>query len=192
MSDEKTAGDSNFVTHSNIDKEELKTFMDNVGSKVIKEVIEEYNKEPLDSETKMSDKKYTAHELLVNAVRNLPTAEEMVNSQKMTGETENPYRFEEFTTEYASHILGIGPNVFTGEKYKQIDSDKLLKMNKMMEKYHIVRTAIREKHPQGNEFIQDTIPCPICKDGTVAFIISDHYNGHIHAKCSNGCVDWME
>ena len=57
----------------------------------------------------------------------------------------------------------------------------------------IVRAAIREKHPEGKEYIQDTIPCPICKEGTVSFMISDHYNGHIHAHCSDkSCVNWME
>lgn len=54
------------------------------------------------------------------------------------------------------------------------------------------REAIRVKHPIGREFIEDTIPCPCCENGIVSFIISDHYNGHIHAKCSNGCVNWME
>lgn len=70
--------------------------------------------------------------------------------------------------------------------------EEKVKMDKMVKDMNIVRTAIREKHPRGTEFIQDIIPCPICKDGIVSFIISDHYNGHIHAKCSKGCVDWME
>jgi hypothetical protein len=60
-------------------------------------------------------------------------------------------------------------------------------------KINIVRTAIREKHPESDIFVQDTIPCPLCKTGTVAFIISDHYNGHIHARCNTpDCINWCE
>ena len=57
----------------------------------------------------------------------------------------------------------------------------------------IVRVAIRDKHPPSNVFVQDTMPCPICKKGTVSYVISDHYNGHIHAHCNTeGCVSFME
>ena len=64
---------------------------------------------------------------------------------------------------------------------------------KMLDDIMLVRKAIREKHPEGDKFIQDSIPCPICKKGTVSFMISDHYNGHIHANCSDEeCINWME
>jgi hypothetical protein len=57
----------------------------------------------------------------------------------------------------------------------------------------IVRKAIREKHPKGKEYVESSIPCPLCKNGIVSYFISDHYNGHIHAQCSTeGCVMWME
>lgn len=85
----------------------------------------------------------------------------------------------------ASNILEPWFNKEQTPEEKEVD-------NKLWNDMKIVRTAIREKHPQGTEFIQDTIPCPICNEGIVSFIISDHYNGHIHAKCSKGCVDWME
>jgi hypothetical protein len=94
--------------------------------------------------------------------------EEIVNVQPMCGNLLEPWFNKEQTPE------------------EKAADDKL--WNDMK----IVREAIREKHPRGTEFIQDIIPCPICKDGIVSFIISDHYNGHIHAKCSKGCVDWME
>jgi hypothetical protein len=71
------------------------------------------------------------------------------------------------------------------EEKKEIDA--------MMNNVLMVRSAIREKHPKGKEFVTDSIPCPICEDGTVEFIISDHVNGHIHAHCSTEhCVNWME
>lgn len=36
-----------------------------------------------------------------------------------------------------------------------------------------------------------TIPCPVCKSGSLAYI--RHSNGHIHAKCgTDKCVGWME
>jgi len=87
----------------------------------------------------------------------------------------------------AEVLFGTAP-----AQVKEISNDQQQIMDDYMEKYTIVREAIREKHPKGNQFIQDTIPCPICKEGFVAFIISDHYNGHIHAKCSKGCINWME
>lgn len=36
------------------------------------------------------------------------------------------------------------------------------------------------------------IQCPICENGIVEFSYAGAYNGHIHASCSNGCVNWME
>jgi len=58
--------------------------------------------------------------------------------------------------------------------------------------YKIVRTAIREKHPEGKDFVNDTMPCPLCKNGTLKYMISDHYNGDIHAACSECCFNFME
>ncbi len=55
--------------------------------------------------------------------------------------------------------------------------------------------AIRKKYPKSNKFISDTMECPVCKTGILAFFISDHVNGHIHGECSNhanGCVKWMQ
>lgn len=43
------------------------------------------------------------------------------------------------------------------------------------------------------KFVQDSIPCPLCDGGTVSYMYSGHYNGHIHAQCSTaGCIQWME
>lgn len=67
--------------------------------------------------------------------------------------------------------------------------------NNLIKDIFTVRAAIREKYPKSDKFVHDTIKCPICEDGIVSFIISDHVNGHIHAECSNhknGCVKWME
>ncbi len=37
-----------------------------------------------------------------------------------------------------------------------------------------------------------TIPCPVCKTGTLLGSRSG-YNKHVHGKCSTeGCVNWME
>lgn len=69
---------------------------------------------------------------------------------------------------------------------------------KMTERYTTVRNAIRAKHPApqvkgGGDCITGSIPCPLCKDGLVAYIISDHSNGHICAECSTPyCISWHE
>jgi len=33
-------------------------------------------------------------------------------------------------------------------------------------------------------------PCPVCKEGPLAFSV--HHNGHVHAICETGCVNFME
>lgn len=77
--------------------------------------------------------------------------------------------------------------ILTSEDVTDID------VKEIVNKISIVRTAIREKHPESNVFVKDTIPCPLCNKGTVAFIISDHYNGHIHARCDTpDCINWCE
>jgi hypothetical protein len=79
------------------------------------------------------------------------------------------------------------------ELEKPVSDEEQEEVENILEHVMTVRAAIREKHPEGKEFITDDIPCPICGDGTVSFIISDHVNGHIHANCStDGCVRWME
>jgi hypothetical protein len=41
--------------------------------------------------------------------------------------------------------------------------------------------------------VSGTIPCPICKTGTVHYSRAGSYNGHVHAACSTeGCIRWME
>jgi len=53
------------------------------------------------------------------------------------------------------------------------------------------RRAIVE-HTGGRRGVADTIPCPVCGTGVLAFRVSG-YNGHIHAKCSTDkCVHWIE
>lgn len=55
--------------------------------------------------------------------------------------------------------------------------------------------VIRKKYPKSNKCITDTITCPICNTGTLTFLISGHYNGHICGECSNhanGCVKWFQ
>jgi hypothetical protein len=37
-----------------------------------------------------------------------------------------------------------------------------------------------------------TMPCPVCKTGTLRYSRSS-YNGHVHAACTTeSCVRWME
>lgn len=37
-----------------------------------------------------------------------------------------------------------------------------------------------------------SIPCPICKSGTLHYSVAG-YNGHMHAKCTtDNCMSWME
>jgi len=57
------------------------------------------------------------------------------------------------------------------------------------------RTIIARKaivaHIEATKQQGGTIPCPICKSGSLAYI--RHSNGHIHAQCNtDSCVAWME
>ena len=79
------------------------------------------------------------------------------------------------------------------EDPKDLAAEKQEELGKMLKDVLTVRAAIREKHPKGEKFVADVLPCPICKEGTVDFMISDHSNGHIHGRCSTpGCVRWVE
>ena len=79
------------------------------------------------------------------------------------------------------------------EDPKALPDDELKEITSCLQNALDVRLAIREKHPIGNKFVSGSISCPICKDGIVNYIISDHYNGHIHGHCTKeGCVSWME
>lgn len=65
-------------------------------------------------------------------------------------------------------------------------------IRKMMSDMIIIRKAIRVKHPEGKEFVEGTMECPICGKKRW-YMISDHYNGHIHSKCeTENCINWME
>lgn len=58
-----------------------------------------------------------------------------------------------------------------------------------------VRPKIKEAIAERGMTDQNTtgcIPCPVCESGEVRFSYAGAYNGHISAKCSNGCVNWME
>lgn len=37
----------------------------------------------------------------------------------------------------------------------------------------------------------DSLKCPLCTDGTLQYRVAS-INGHMHARCTNGCVSWME
>ena len=65
-------------------------------------------------------------------------------------------------------------------------------IRKLMANMVKVREKIRELHPKGKEFVEGTMDCPICGKKRW-FMISDHYNGHIHSNCEDAnCVNWME
>jgi len=39
---------------------------------------------------------------------------------------------------------------------------------------------------------QDSLPCPVCKSGTLRYSVAS-YNGHLWGQCSTkGCVSWMQ
>jgi len=97
---------------------------------------------------------------------------------------------------FTDFIRGLYPEYYSKVKEewaKVSENNATEEDNEFISNMMIVRKTIREKHPEGNLFVKDFLPCPICKEGRVAFVISDHYNGHIHATCSTrGCVSWME
>lgn len=67
-------------------------------------------------------------------------------------------------------------------------------IERLISRVAITRKAIVEhcdqnKLPRGTT---GTIPCPVCRTGTVQFSRAA-YNGHIHARCTTAmCVQWME
>ena len=62
----------------------------------------------------------------------------------------------------------------------------------IMEKAVMIVTAIRKDQGGiGHDFvpkmfIEKSIPCPVCKEGTMTYTISN-YNGHRSAQCSTNC-----
>jgi hypothetical protein len=107
--------------------------------------------------------------------------------EQLEDKQKNPHRFQRFTAEYAGHVLGIGNNGFKGQKYEDIPEDELILQNALFDKIMIVLKAITDKHPKREEFISDSMSCPICQKGTVKYNIHGHVNGHIHANC-DGCL----
>lgn len=63
-----------------------------------------------------------------------------------------------------------------------------------IEKIGKVRKLIVAKHSkeiQKKIDVVGEIKCPYCK-GNVHYRMANSVNGHIHAFCENGCVDWLE
>ena len=54
-----------------------------------------------------------------------------------------------------------------------------------------IKEHIKERGMEGRN-VSGFIQCPLCKDGKVTYSCAGAYNGHISAKCSNGCVNWIE
>lgn len=69
-------------------------------------------------------------------------------------------------------------------------------LSKMLQDYVTVRQLIEAdieaNSKQGHDY-SGSIPCPICKTGTVHYGYAGGYNGHIHANCTTEeCTQWME
>lgn len=110
--------------------------------------------------------------------------------EQLEDKQKNPHRFQRFSTAYAVDILTPsyeGKTVFSGPKYEDIPEDELILQNAMFDKIMIVLKAITDKHPKREEFISDSMTCPVCQTGTVKYNIHGHVNGHIHANC-DGCL----
>lgn len=58
------------------------------------------------------------------------------------------------------------------------------------------RMAIKrdiEDRGMKNRDTRGSIPCPVCKTGTVSYSCAGSYNGHVHAQCdTDDCVSWIE
>ncbi len=63
-----------------------------------------------------------------------------------------------------------------------------------VERLTICREAIVRRHPDPPKTpISDFIDCPICQDGQLRYTVGTHgRTHHIRARCSEGCVEWME
>lgn len=69
---------------------------------------------------------------------------------------------------------------------KSIDDD--------VERTGKVRKLIVAKHSKEIEKgidVAGKMECPYCK-GNINYGMANSVNGHIHAFCENGCVDWVE
>ena len=73
-------------------------------------------------------------------------------------------------------------------------NDMTKQVDEIMANARKIVGAIREKHGVGNDYVPKkdivgSVPCPVCKKGTMAYSISS-YNGHRHAQCSENCFGY--
>lgn len=68
---------------------------------------------------------------------------------------------------------------------------RFAEMDEYSEKIESCFRAIKEKHGS-KRGLQDSMPCPVCKTGTLRYSIAG-INGHVHGHCSTeNCVSWMQ
>ena len=60
----------------------------------------------------------------------------------------------------------------------------------------VARPAIIEhvyESGRENDYVVDSIPCPICGRGDLKYSYAGNYNGHVSATCTTeGCARWLE
>ena len=72
------------------------------------------------------------------------------------------------------------------EKFKAGDDLNVEEINR---KYLVARKAITDV--TGGSAMSGKITCPICgKTGSLIF--TQYSNGHIHAECTEGCINFIE
>lgn len=64
-----------------------------------------------------------------------------------------------------------------------------LDVEEINRKYLVARKAITDV--TGDSAMSGKITCPICGK-TGALIFTQYSNGHVHAACTEGCVDFIE
>lgn len=72
------------------------------------------------------------------------------------------------------------------EQFKAGDDLNVEEINR---KYLVVRKAITDI--TGGSAMSGKITCPLCgKSGSLIF--TQYSNGHVHATCAEGCIDFIE
>lgn len=74
------------------------------------------------------------------------------------------------------------------ERFK-VKEDDVLNVKEINRKYLVARKAITDV--TGGSAMSGQITCPLCGK-TGALIFTQYSNGHVHAACTEGCINFVE
>jgi hypothetical protein len=132
--------------------------------------------------------------------KKLHTCVHFTGIQNKTCKANVPYEKarDESTKPYKFACLDAGTDVCPSREYptrEQVDADEA-EMNRRLDQLRVAIPACREDAKskglgRGNGGY-GSIPCPVCKMGTLRYSVAS-YNGHMHGRCTTaGCMSWMQ